>query len=784
MSSDGSDDTLSPGRFIKELWGIAPREWHGEFFLIRYKPTQKDPDAKDTPVIFWSIGQVLDDWPSIEAALQHQNRTKVFNIHPCVNPRFRRPKRVGKRGKNSDVSHYVALWIDVDFHGNETEIRKRFLETCKIFSEAGIPPSIVVESGHGLHAYWLLDKPYPSDKARPCCAGVQDTFKISDAVHDPSRVLRMPGTVNLKDAKHPAECRVVEATYRRYPLEAFSEYALEPGKSREDLEEEDVEKQIKSGRPSKDPKIERWKTEGVDEGERHEAAKAVAGNYASDHKIKSIEAVLAKMHIWNKAKCRPPIADEQIEGLSKYAWENEEKKRAQKKPKREESEFFDGKKFLPNVLAAHVCVGKNIIATPIGDKYKGVYPYIYSDGVFRRDRNGDIEKQSRETLARDATPKHIDDTIDMVLRNKKIPYDQLNRSARNLINVKNGMLDWKEGKLIPHDPKYLSTIQINAEYHPDAVCQELDRFLADVFPPDCLALSEEFIGYLLTPDTSFQKAFIAVGPGGNGKGTFLKIINVLLGDENVSTVDLHSLENDKFARSLTLGKLANIHHDISRDDLESTSVFKTITSGDPITMEEKHKQGFTARPYARLVFSANEFPKSKDKTNAFFRRLIFVEFQRMFFGSKEEILEYEKKLCSIPEFLPALLNRAIQGLKRLHAHRRFTASATSTEVEEKYRREVDSAYDFFKECCSIEEWGWIPRRELFDKYHGWCQDEGIQPMGSRNFTTSFRKLNGVKEIKREGTRGWAGVSWLNGTAPATTKDAIRELGNSAEPTLF
>lgn len=447
-----------------------------------------------------------------------------------------------------------------------------------------------------------------------------------------------------------------------------------------------------------------------------------------------------------------------------------------KKKKKEVSEFFDGKKFLPNVLAPHACSGKDIIATPIGNKYKGVFLYVYRDGCFRNDSNGEIEHDIREALGREATPKYVDDTVDMVLRNKKIAYGRLNTQAKDLINVRNGMLDWRTGDLLPHDPSHLSTIQIRAEYRPDATCPELDEFLDGIFPEDCRLLAEEFIGYLLTPDTSFQKAFIAVGIGGNGKGTFLKVINELLGDENVSTVDLHALEKDKFARANTLGKLANIHHDIGREELESTSVFKTMVSGDPITMEEKHKQGFTARPYARLVFSANEFPRSKDRTNAFFRRLVFVEFPRVFFGSKDEILEYEKKLCSIPSFLPALLNRAVAGLRRLHEHRRFTILESSKAIEEQYRREVDSAYDFFKECCTTEEWGWITRRELYDKYRGWCQDEGLTPMESRNFVASFRKMGGVSEAKRGGIRGWAGISWLNGAPPVTGEDEVKRFG--------
>lgn len=786
MEEATTGDELSPERFIRELWATAPGDWIGEFFLIQYRPTEKDPGAKAIgPTVLHSLDQIRKDWASVWRYLEHVNRTEVRNVHPCVNPRFRRPK---KRGKNSDVSHYVAVWVDVDFHGKDETVGKAFWQSVEDLVKVGLPPSIIVESGHGLHAYWLFDKPVPVKDARPVCAGIQDAFKISDSISDPSRVLRMPGTFNLKDPKHPAMCRVIQATYARYPISAFSDYTVVPTKSSEELEDEQVEAKnkriLEKLGTSSNAEIEEIK-KGIPEsggptGGRNQAAAKYAGYLLS--KGVTDDKVYEVLREWNQLNS-PPLEEAElkttVESIVKADKENHPPG-SRRNAGREESPFFSGKTFLPNALAEHICEGKNIVATPIGDKYKGVYIYIYKDGVYQQDRFGEIEKEAREALGLMATPKRIDDTIDMVLRNKKVQYNRLNHRARELINVKNGMLDWRSGELLPHDPKYLSTIQIDAEYHPEASCPELDRFFGDIFPQDCMPLAEEFIGYLLTPDTSFQKAFIAVGSGGNGKGTFLKIITLLLGEQNISTVDLHTLEEDKFARALTLGKLANIHHDIGREELKSTSVFKTITSGDPITMEEKHKQGFNAKPYARLVFSANEFPTSKDKTHAFFRRLIFVEFPKTFFGAKEEVLEYEKKLCSIDTFMPALLNRAIGGLLRLHKNRKFSVSESSRKIDEKYRRDVDSAYDFFRECCILEEWGWIPRRVLYDKYFAWCKDEGITPMGARNFTNSFRKVAGITEGKTEGVRGWIGVSWQNGTPPDTTKDQIDRLGERSE----
>lgn len=795
--ADTKPEQQATAQFARALWEIVPDDWLIEFNFLQYRPTQENPDAKRMRAIFYTKKQVLEDWPTINRQLEHFNKSQVENIHHAVNPRFRKP---AKHGKNSDVSHYVAIWVDVDFHGNEEAVRKQFFDTLADLATRGLFPSVIVESGRGLHAYWLFDKPYTVAEARPICAGIQDYFKISDAVFDQRRILRMPGFANLKDPKDPRWCRIFEASWERFPIERFKEFAIEDlKKSEDDLKEEAEEKSVKkiTSMKSRDPKLQEALSKGADEsggphGGRHNSAVAVVGYFCHYSKTKRIASINSEN--WNKTLCRPPLPDEEIAQMVDSFWAKEEVQRTEVKEekkilKEREKELRgpdDGPpwwkegEFLPEELARHVCSQRKIIATPIGDDYKGVTLYVYKSGVYRSKLGSSVETEVRDLLSRDAKPDRINQAIDLIHRSQKIDYDEINPLACELINVQNGMLDWKNGELLQHDPKYLSTIQISSEYVPDAKCEALDKFFADVFPPDCVALAEEFIGYLLIPDTRMQKAFIAVGAGGNGKGTFLKLLTSLLGKENVSTLDIHTLEDDKFATASLVGKLANVHHDLSRKQLESTSRFKTLVSGDPISGEKKFKDGFTFRPFARLVFSANEFPRSEDKTNAYFRRLIFVEFPNTFSGAAAEILDYDKVLAQTPGFMSALLNRGIAGLRRVMETGRFSISETSTRTIEQYKRECNSAYDFVQEYCHIEEWGWIPRQQMYQKYNGWCLDNGLKPMSSKNFVNGIRDTKGIKEVKREGVRGWLGISWVGGSGPKTGADEVSAFGNEGK----
>lgn len=789
-----SDDVLSPERFIRELWGIAPKEWFGEFFLIRYEPTPENPHDQKVNYIVRPVSEFLSDWKSVDNHLQYLNRKKVFNIHQCVNPRAKRPK---KRGKNKDVSHYVTLWVDIDFHGTETASREDFRKNVQAFTEAGLAPSIIAESGHGLHAYWLLDKPYPYAEAHRCCAGLQDAFK-ADTVNDGSRVLRMPGTLNLKDPRNPGLCRVIEASYKRYALESFADYAVNPKESLEDLEEKKLEKELKSNKPSRNPNIELVKNEGVSEsggpfGGRHNTVKALAGHFASDPSITTLEAVTEKLRAWNSAKCNPPVEDKEVDGMARYAWEQETEKRKNSQSKRKEKKdrgdiekYFNGKEFLPEILSRDICSKFNFIATPIDKSGTGSTIYAYKDGCFRPDGAHTARMNAHGTLDTEAKPGRIDNVIDLIRISKSIDYSMLNKKAKDLVNVANGMLDWRTGKLFAHSPEYVSTFQINAKWDPEAKSKAFDKFLSEVASPQDALFVEELMGYLMIPDTSFHKSFAFVGMPGTGKSTLLKLITTWLGDENVSAIPLQAIESNQFASSGLFGKLANICTELKSDAMEDVGMVKAISSGETITAEEKYQSRFSFEPFCRLVFSANEFPHVSDRKGAFIARMIFIEFENIFRGTKGEVKVYHQLLSSDPETFPAMLNRAVAGLRRLMENGRFTQSEASRRLATDYTRRCNSVLFFFEENCKTNvEGAWLARRDFYQQYHCWAKDHGLKPVSVHSCLEVIRSMRpGVLETFRDGYPGLKWVIWSNSSPPVTTRSEVDGFSGNRNSSQF
>jgi putative DNA primase/helicase len=170
----------------------------------------------------------------------------------------------------------------------------------------------------------------------------------------------------------------------------------------------------------------------------------------------------------------------------------------------------------------------------------------------------------------------------------------------------------------------------------------------------------------MTPDTSFQKALLLLGDGGNGKSRFLAGLKAFLGRRNVTALSLQKLESDRFAPVRLKGKLANICPDLPSQHLEQNAVFKQLTGDDgDMTGEHKFSDSFEFRPFARLVFSANQPPQSNDSSDGFFRRWLVLPFLRTFTGSDQvDSSEIDAKL-SDPAELSGVLNKALEFLPQI-----------------------------------------------------------------------------------------------------------------------
>lgn len=322
------------------------------------------------------------------------------------------------------------------------------------------------------------------------------------------------------------------------------------------------------------------------------------------------------------------------------------------------------------------------------------------------------------------------------------------------INFRNGLYDWQADELCPHDRDAMSTAQLAVKWHPTATCPAFDKFLSEVLPEDMIELAWELIGYLMYSGNPLHKAVMLVGKGRNGKGTFLRVMNALLGKENVTAVSLQALAGNRFAPASLFGKLANIAGDIDGGYLETTATFKAITGEDVITAEHKGRDAFDFRPWAVPVFSANKIPASADVTPGFMARWLVVPFPNSFNGVEDRGLTDR---LTTPDELAGVAAKAMSALRRLMARGDFALPRSATEAKSKFVRAVDQVQSWLDERATVDSsLPHISRKLLYEDYRSWALDSGHRPVKASEFYDRLEDA-GAEKAKVKGFRGFKGI---------------------------
>ena len=127
------------------------------------------------------------------------------------------------------------------------------------------------------------------------------------------------------------------------------------------------------------------------------------------------------------------------------------------------------------------------------------------------------------------------------------------------------------------------------------------------------------------------RAHVRGGEASNGKSTYIKTIQNLLGSGNYSSLDIATL-GQRFQAARIIGKLANLGDDIPNGFLrgDELSIFKKLVTGEQIYSDIKNSEGIEFRPNATMIFSMNSMPRLADTTDGVFRRLAFIPFRNRF----------------------------------------------------------------------------------------------------------------------------------------------------------
>lgn len=345
---------------------------------------------------------------------------------------------------------------------------------------------------------------------------------------------------------------------------------------------------------------------------------------------------------------------------------------------------------------------------------------------------------------------------------RRVPASAMTDPELKYINCLNGLLDWRTGVLHDHTPEYYSATQIPVVYDPTAFPVRFASFLAEVLPiQEDQELLFEWFGYCLLPTTKYQKAMLLKGSGSNGKSKVLDVLTALIGQENTTSASLDDLTSDKFAPSQIVDKLVNVCADLGdKAVVEDSGLFKTITAGDSIQAQKKYGQLFSFRPTCRLMFSANDFPRTSDHTLGYWRRWLLLPFE-VFIPKERQDGNLTAKLTT-PKEIQGVLNLAIEGLRRLEERGHFVETPSMRGALHAYQAQSDSVVAFLdqeEDQVVIHPQAQVGKEALYHAYSQWCESAHRAPVSRTKFNKTLVEKQPVQEVNRgrNGGRVWVGI---------------------------
>lgn len=451
---------------------------------------------------------------------------------------------------------------------------------------------------------------------------------------------------------------------------------------------------------------------------------------------------------------------------------------------------------------AYFLLSDNRFAT-LEDTEKILY---YYNGAYHDGGENHIKRMCEAMIA-DCSKNDVSEVTGTIQRNtmkKRGDFD----CDDFLVSFLNCNIDMRTGAVTPHNPDMMFRSQIPVKYNKDARCPKFVRFLHTCLPyyNDYIDQLEAFACGLIKNRPKLEAMFFETGVGDNGKSTFLNIINWFYGPDNVSTVSIHELISNRFAKARLENKRINTFPDIESDALENFGILKALVSGDAIDAEFKYQNPYTFVNYAKLFFSANELPEIKQKTFATFKRIRVTKWTQSFV--KPGI--YETRKAALKSKFPDWPDEDIEDeLSKSGTHlmdRQFVASILDDENEksgilnlllvvirniikrdgffndysleqlnELWSENSTMIEAFARDCLVRNSDSFVIKSKVYQAYHAYCRSHGKPPKPDNvmlpvvqslfNIDSSQRKVNGQRQ------RVFEGLAW-NMDNPIAAKFSI------------
>jgi putative DNA primase/helicase len=308
-----------------------------------------------------------------------------------------------------------------------------------------------------------------------------------------------------------------------------------------------------------------------------------------------------------------------------------------------------------------------------------------------------------------------------------LDHEQLDRDGW-LLGTENGVIELRTGEHRPAQPADLMTMRCPVPWDGDAVAPRWERALEEWFPdPEVRAYVQRVAGSVLVGAQRDHVFVIHYGVGGNGKGTFTRALQAVLGPLSTEIhlsllIQTRRDEHDTVKADLFRARLALATEVDRRVKLAEASV-KNLTGGDRIRAHRMREDPWAFDPTHSLWLQTNHLPEISGRDTGIWRRIRVVKWERTFAAGDQDHGLDDTLRGEAPGILRWLVDGCLawqeEGLHEPEAVIRETLA---------YRHAEDTFARFAADVGLVFRPGLrIQAQELQELLAEWAEGEGITP---------------------------------------------------------
>ena len=371
----------------------------------------------------------------------------------------------------------------------------------------------------------------------------------------------------------------------------------------------------------------------------------------------------------------------------------------------------------------------NEIAEDIISKFDiislGLNFYMFNGIYYKPVQEVDIEKLIHFEISKSLGDSARKEIVKFLRIKTQVNSDEFDKDWYK-IATKTGILNLVTGEITVPTKADINTIYIPYEYDDDPpYSPRIDQFMKDIAGGDVIKMQflYQIAGYCLLKKNLFSKFFIFKGEGGTGKSTFMELIHKMVGgDINCSHIGLADFDKDYYLATL-LSKLVNIDDDVVDGKvLENTGRFKSVISGNIISVRQIYKEVMSFVPYVTCMFSCNKLPRIMDKTSGLFRRMVIISLNNKI---KTPDPLFMQKVTT--EDMQYFLFKSVDGIMKAIEQGRFMINDSEEQLLNQFKRRQSPLHEWlYENDICLEDLVDKPCMSLYNQFIAWCENNGYK----------------------------------------------------------